>query len=643
MLLVTLLRPPPTAPAPEPPSPRPTHSVAVSPPAPVTPTREATSVERTAFLAQLAKRQTSPEPLPTPSVQANPIARERVVTLEQNLLQFLALTPEERAARPFRLPTPDGTEQVVEFQRVDTMSPNEGGISGTIAGVPGSHVILGYADDAVAGSWFVPGQGLFQIRATGTGQHRVRELDPSRFLPEAAPLALLAETHPQALATEPTPSLPAATESVPTLDPLPTGAQVLDPLPEAPPETLPLPVLDGLPPASASDVATVIDVMVLYTPACATANGGASGISALINASFTSANTAYANSGASQTVRRVYAAEIAYTASGALATDLPRLMNTSDGHMDTAHSLRNTYKADLVCLFVSVGTDSAGIAYMLSPSNPSGASYGFSVVMDVYADANLTFAHELGHNMGCTHAPADGGTGAFSYSYGHKFSASGTAYRTVMAYAPGIRIPYFSNPSVSYLGTATGLSTANNARTLGDTRASVSAFRAGLTMWQEWTVAATGDLNADSKPDILWRNNSSGRVIVWYMDGTTSTGTAVVWAASAVGDALWVPIATGDFNADSKIDIIWRNSATGRVIVWIMDGATRTSTATLWNPATTADALWVPYATGDFNADSKIDIIWRHSSTGRVIVWYMNGTTRTSTANLWTPASAADT
>ncbi|MCC6232096.1 MAG: VCBS repeat-containing protein, partial [Verrucomicrobiales bacterium] len=142
---------------------------------------------------------------------------------------------------------------------------------------------------------------------------------------------------------------------------------------------------------------------------------------------------------------------------------------------------------------------------------------------------------------------------------------------------------------------------------------------------------------------ILWRNNSTGRVIVWYMDGTTSTGTAVVWAASAVGDALWVPIATGDFNADSKIDIIWRNSATGRVIVWIMDGATRTSTTTLWNPATTADTLWVPYATGDFNADSKIDIIWRNSSTGRVIVWYMNGTTRTSTANLWTPASAADT
>ena len=37
-------------------------------------------------------------------------------------------------------------------------------------------------------------------------------------------------------------------------------------------------------------------------------------------------------------------------------------------------------------------------------------------------------------------------------------------------------------------------------------------------------------------------------------------------------------------------------------------------------------------ATGDFNADGQLDIVWRNTDTGRVVIWYMNGTTRVSTA-----------
>ncbi len=605
-----------------------------------------TRTDRNAFFAQLARRAGSPEPLPPSNGRpaTSPVVRESQVTLEQNLLEFLSQSAGERAAHPFRLPTPDGREHAVEFTRTELMGENEGGVAGTIAGAPGSHVFLGYANDAVAGSWYVPGEGLFQIRYTGDGRHRVMELDPDRFLPEAMPYAPMEGAAPAAAQASSTAAPGAVSAFAPGHEKTaeaatPSADEVLS---EAPPVTAPPVALDGTP-AVEADVSTVIDVMVVYTPACKTANGGDSGISALINASITSANTAYSNSGASQSVRRVYAGEVSYTASGQLATDLPRLTNTSDGHMDNVHTLRNTYKADLVCLFVSTGTDAAGIAYLWTPNNSSVANYGFSVVMDVYAEANLTFAHELGHNMGCGHASGDGGGGAYSYSYGHKFSAGGTAYRTVMAYAPGTRIPYFSNPSVSYLGTATGHSTANNARTLGDSRAGISAYRAGITQWQEWSVVTSGDLNADNKPDLIFRSSSSGRVIAWTMDGTTSTGTSVLWAPSTAADTQWVPIACGDFNADNKTDIIWRNTATSRAIVWHMDGTTRTSTTTIWNPATAADALWVPYATGDLDADGKTDILWRNTSTGRVIVWYMNGTTRTGTAPVWTPATTADT
>ena len=45
----------------------------------------------------------------------------------------------------------------------------------------------------------------------------------------------------------------------------------------------------------------------------------------------------------------------------------------------------------------------------------------------------------------------------------------------------------------------------------------------------------------------------------------------------------WVPLAAGDFNADGKTDVVWRNASTGRVIVWLLDGITRAGTPVLWN------------------------------------------------------------
>jgi len=34
-----------------------------------------------------------------------------------------------------------------------------------------------------------------------------------------------------------------------------------------------------------------------------------------------------------------------------------------------------------------------------------------------------------------------------------------------------------------------------------------------------WTVVGIADFNADGKPDVLWRNTATGLVAVWYMNG----------------------------------------------------------------------------------------------------------------------------
>jgi hypothetical protein len=83
-----------------------------------------------------------------------------------------------------------------------------------------------------------------------------------------------------------------------------------------------------------------------------------------------------------------------------------------------------------------------------------------------------------------------------------------------------------------------------------------------------WSIAGTGDFNGDGKSDILWRDTTSGNVAIWVMNGTQVT------QAAAVGSApfpLWSISETGDFNGDGKSDILWHDS-NGNVAIWFMNG-----------------------------------------------------------------------
>ncbi len=144
-----------------------------------------------------------------------------------------------------------------------------------------------------------------------------------------------------------------------------------------------------------------------------------------------------------------------------------------------------------------------------------------------------------------------------------------------------------------------------------------------------WTIVGRGDFNGDGKPDILWRNTTTGYNAVWYMNGKTVTGVDFVpYLDPALG---WSIAGVGDFNSDGKPDILWRNTSTGTNGVWYMNGITFISFAYL--PGLAASG-WTIEAVDDFNGDGKPDIIWRNTSTGDNAIWYMNGVTVTGAAFL---------
>ncbi len=160
---------------------------------------------------------------------------------------------------------------------------------------------------------------------------------------------------------------------------------------------------------------------------------------------------------------------------------------------------------------------------------------------------------------------------------------------------------------------------------------SVSIGSTLATVTNDWKISGTGDFNGDRKADILWRNND-GRVALWQMNGATKISDTVIAKISTDSKI----VGTGDFNGDDKSDILWR-SDNGTVVLWQMDGATRLAADVV---VANVSADWKIAGTGDFNGDDKSDILWRNDD-GTVVLWQMDGTNVLS-KNYLNPTSKVD-
>jgi hypothetical protein len=240
-------------------------------------------------------------------------------------------------------------------------------------------------------------------------------------------------------------------------------------------------------------------------------------MASLVGLGLAEANLALEKSGVETRLRLVELAEVPFTEAGRAESDLEILKQENDGALDEVHELRDTHGADLVQLVVEEG-DGCGIAFSMGRSGASFSEWAFSVVERSCVDTTFAMAHELGHNLGCDHAPEDPTSkGAFAYSFGYKDLVAG--FRTLMAYGPGRRVARFSNPRVLFGGAPTGTERQDNARSLNELRATAARFRRSLPPPRVvWTTLA--DLEA-----VRVRLVSEGaRVLEWRLVVGTSTG-----------------------------------------------------------------------------------------------------------------------
>lgn len=222
-----------------------------------------------------------------------------------------------------------------------------------------------------------------------------------------------------------------------------------------------------------------IQLMVVYTTAAREAYGGTASMNAAIATAVANMNVANTNSSVRSGIQfnLVYTTEVAYVESGSSSIDLSRLAGTADGFMDSIHTLRNTYEADLVSMITSSPLTGCGLGYLNANPLSYNDAAAFNITIYNCLVGNYTMAHEFGHNMGLRHdwyvdisnTPCDHHHGYVNQAALVLGASSTKRWRTVLAYNNQCadngfncsRVNYWSNPGITRTSDPMGISIGN--------------------------------------------------------------------------------------------------------------------------------------------------------------------------------------
>lgn len=223
-------------------------------------------------------------------------------------------------------------------------------------------------------------------------------------------------------------------------------------------------------PGAAGDA--VIDVAIFYTGAARAGAGSTASMESQLVSRLAAANSACSATNVLHEYRLVYTGEVSYAETGT-SSDLSRFRSTNDGIMDSVHTTRNLYGADLMALIINRSTQFCGVGYLMTQATTSFRSSAFSVTVRGCLAGN-TMTHEMGHTMGCAHDRNNSSRGLYTFSFGAR--TPGNGFRTIMAYSPGQRVNRWSRNGGTWNGLPLGDANNDNARSLNLARNIIRGF-----------------------------------------------------------------------------------------------------------------------------------------------------------------------
>jgi hypothetical protein len=148
------------------------------------------------------------------------------------------------------------------------------------------------------------------------------------------------------------------------------------------------------------------------------------------------------------------------------------------------------------------------------------------------------------------------------------------------------------------------------------------------TLATEWRLVGTADFDHDGESDLLWRSATAGQLVIWYLDGLVAVGGEPT-DPDGTAVAGWDVVGTGDFDGDGDPDIVWQHPVSGKLVVWRMNGHERTSGG-FTVPDGVGHPNWRLSGVGDLDGDGHPDLVFRNTTSGRAVLWRMNGVERVS-------------